>query len=91
MYNTASETRGVNGTQPAHSLPEQLAWASAAGPGHYDVRVLDESISGAQATLLRKGDTWYEVALRSVNGTFVDGYRVAGERALPRLSRLFQV
>ncbi len=48
-----------------------------------DVRIRDDSVSTAHATLLRKGDTWYVVDLRSVNGTFVDGYRVAGERELP--------
>ena len=48
-----------------------------------DVRLRDDSVSTAHATLLRKGDTWYVVDLRSVNGTFVDNYRVAGERELP--------
>jgi pSer/pThr/pTyr-binding forkhead associated (FHA) protein len=48
-----------------------------------DVRLRDDSVSNAHATLLRKGDTWYVVDLRSVNGTFVDSYRVAGERELP--------
>ena len=47
-----------------------------------DVRLRDESVSSAHATLLRKGETWYVVDLRSVNGTFVDGYGVAGEREL---------
>lgn len=47
-----------------------------------DVRVRDDSVSSAHATLLRKGDTWYVVDLRSVNGTYVDGYSVAGEREL---------
>lgn len=47
-----------------------------------DVRLRDESVSSAHATLLRKADTWYVVDLRSVNGTFVDGYSVAGEREL---------
>jgi len=47
-----------------------------------DVRLRDESVSSAHATLLRKGNTWYVVDLRSVNGTFVDGYSVAGEREL---------
>ncbi|MDB4880795.1 MAG: hypothetical protein JWL60_2241 [Gemmatimonadetes bacterium] len=48
-----------------------------------DVRLRDESVSSTHATLLRKGATWYVVDLRSVNGTFVDGYRIAGERELP--------
>ena len=48
-----------------------------------DVRLRDDSVSSTHATLLRKGDTWYVVDLRSVNGTFVDGYRIAGERELP--------
>jgi pSer/pThr/pTyr-binding forkhead associated (FHA) protein len=48
-----------------------------------DVRLRDDSVSTAHATLLRKGDAWYVVDLRSVNGTFVDNYRVAGERELP--------
>jgi pSer/pThr/pTyr-binding forkhead associated (FHA) protein len=47
-----------------------------------DVRLRDESVSSAHATLLRKGDTWYVVDLRSVNGTYVEGYGVAGEREL---------
>lgn len=48
-----------------------------------DVRIQDESVSTSHATLMVKGETWIVVDLRSVNGTFVDGYRVAGERALP--------
>ena len=48
-----------------------------------DVRLRDDSVSTAHATLLRKGSVWYVVDLRSVNGTFVDGYRIAGERELP--------
>jgi pSer/pThr/pTyr-binding forkhead associated (FHA) protein len=56
---------------------------AAIGRGeHSDVRIRDESVSTTHATLLRKGDTWYVVDLRSVNGTFVDGYRVAGERVI---------
>ena len=48
-----------------------------------DVRLRDDSVSTTHATLIRKGETWYVIDLRSVNGTFVDGYRVAGERELP--------
>ena len=40
------------------------------------------------ATLLQKGDEWFVVDLRSSNGTFVDGHRIAGERSLNRGSRL---
>ena len=48
-----------------------------------DVRITDGSISVSHATLLLKRGTWYVVDLGSQNGTFVDGYRVAGERVLP--------
>lgn len=48
-----------------------------------DVRIVEESVSTSHATLLRKGDTWYVIDLQSSNGTYVDGYRVAGERELP--------
>lgn len=48
-----------------------------------DVRITDGSISLSHATLLLKRGTWYVVDLGSANGTFVDGYRVAGERVLP--------
>lgn len=47
-----------------------------------DVRIRDETVSSAHATLLRKGASWYVVDLRSANGTFVDGSRVAGEREI---------
>jgi pSer/pThr/pTyr-binding forkhead associated (FHA) protein len=53
-----------------------------------DVRIRDESVSAAHATLLRKGNAWFVVDLRSANGTFVDGSRVAGERELASGSRL---
>jgi pSer/pThr/pTyr-binding forkhead associated (FHA) protein len=47
-----------------------------------DLRLADASVAPAHATLLLKGDTWYVTDLRSPHGTFVDGYRVAGERAM---------
>lgn len=47
-----------------------------------DVRIRDDSVSTSHATLLRKGATWFVVDLRSANGTFVDGLRIAGEREL---------
>jgi len=48
-----------------------------------DVRLDDGSVSALHATLMLKQGTWYVVDLQSANGTYVDGYRVAGERALP--------
>ncbi len=53
-----------------------------------DVRIRDESVSTSHATLLRKGTTWFVVDLRSANGTFVDGSRVAGEREIASGTRL---
>ena len=47
-----------------------------------DVRLADGSVAPSHATLLLKGDTWYATDLRSPHGTFVNGYRVATERAL---------
>ena len=47
-----------------------------------DVRINDPSVSPAHATLLLKAGTWYATDLRSDTGTYVDGYRVAGERRL---------
>ena len=53
-----------------------------------DVRIRDESVSGNHATLLRKGAQWFVVDLRSANGTFVDGMRIAGEREIASGTRL---
>jgi pSer/pThr/pTyr-binding forkhead associated (FHA) protein len=47
-----------------------------------DVRIRDDTVSLTHATLLRKGGAWFVVDLRSMNGTFVDGSRVSGEREL---------
>jgi pSer/pThr/pTyr-binding forkhead associated (FHA) protein len=47
-----------------------------------DVRVRDDTVSTTHATLLRKQGAWFVVDLRSMNGTFVDGSRVSGEREL---------
>lgn len=47
-----------------------------------DVRLLGQSVSASHATLLLKGEQWYVVDLDSSNGTYVDGYRISGERAL---------
>jgi pSer/pThr/pTyr-binding forkhead associated (FHA) protein len=50
---------------------------------HNEIRLADNSVSTSHATLLLKRGTWYVVDLQSANGTYVDGYRVATERALP--------
>ena len=49
---------------------------------HNDLRLEHDSVSVSHATLLLKGETWYVSDLCSTAGTFVDGYRVAGERPL---------
>ena len=47
-----------------------------------DVRIRDDTVSSTHATLLRKRGAWFVVDLRSMNGTFVNGSRVSGEREL---------
>ncbi len=47
-----------------------------------DLRLSDPSVAPSHATLLLKGETWYVTDLRSRHGTFVNGYRVATDRAL---------
>ncbi len=47
-----------------------------------DVCLLDDTISGAHATLMLRGDTWYLLDHSSLNGTYVDGVRV-NQCALP--------
>jgi pSer/pThr/pTyr-binding forkhead associated (FHA) protein len=47
-----------------------------------DVRLADDSVSGAHATLLRRGAVWHLIDLASTNGTFVDGRRIDGEEII---------
>lgn len=47
-----------------------------------DVRIRDDTVSLTHATLLRKRGAWFVVDLRSMNGTYVEGSRVSGEREL---------
>ena len=70
---------GTGLTQSTQSDPQGRYRVPDLAVGDYEV----QSSKQGFATVLRKGDTWYVVDLRSVNGTFVDGYRVAGERELP--------
>jgi len=53
-----------------------------------DVRIRDDTISLSHATLLLKRGAWFVADLRSMNGTFVDGSRVSGERELHPGARL---
>ena len=47
-----------------------------------DVRIRDDTVSLTHATLLRKRGAWFVVDLRTMNGTYVEGSRVSGEREL---------
>ena len=47
-----------------------------------DVRIADDSVSGAHATLLRRGAIWHLIDLASTNGTFVSGKRIENEAVL---------
>lgn len=72
-------TRGaLRGTHYSIERPVCAIGSSRAN----DLRLNDSSVAPHHATLLLKGDTWYVTDLRSRHGTFVNGYRVATERAL---------
>jgi pSer/pThr/pTyr-binding forkhead associated (FHA) protein len=60
---------------------EKPVCSVGSGEGN-DVRLIDLSVDSNHATLLRKGAGWFVSDLRSKRGTYVDGYRVAGERSL---------
>jgi len=53
-----------------------------------DVRLADDSVSGAHATLLRRGAVWHLIDLASTNGTFVDGRRIEGEAIIQGMAEL---
>ncbi|MGH7619965.1 MAG: FHA domain-containing protein [Gemmatimonadaceae bacterium] len=78
----------VRGPYAGASFSIDRAVCSIGRSPESDVRIRDESISANHATLLRKGNTWFVVDLRSANGTFVDGLRIAGEREVISGSRL---
>jgi pSer/pThr/pTyr-binding forkhead associated (FHA) protein len=78
----------VRGPYAGASFPIERPVCSIGRGPQSDVRIRDESVSTNHATLLRKGAAWFVVDLRSANGTFVDGLRVAGERELTPGSRL---
>src|SRR2546423_4061956 len=53
-----------------------------------DIRLADDSVSGAHATLLRRGSVWHLIDLASTNGTFVDGRRIDGEAIMQGAAEL---
>jgi pSer/pThr/pTyr-binding forkhead associated (FHA) protein len=72
-------TRGtLRGTHYSIERPVCAIGSSRAN----DLVLKDSSVAPHHASLLLKGDTWYVTDLRSRYGTFVNGYRVATERAL---------
>ena len=48
-----------------------------------DIRLDDDSVSGSHATIMRRSVGWVVIDLDSTNGTYVDGDRIKGERAIP--------
>lgn len=72
-----------NGRQTGRTIPVLGPVCSLGRAESSDVRIAEPSVSASHATLLRKGTQWFVVDLGSSNGTFVDGYRVAGEREVP--------
>jgi pSer/pThr/pTyr-binding forkhead associated (FHA) protein len=69
---------GLRGTHYSIERPVCAIGSSRAN----DLRLADPSVAPSHATLMLKGETWYVADLRSRHGTFVNGYRVAAERAL---------
>jgi pSer/pThr/pTyr-binding forkhead associated (FHA) protein len=78
----------IGGPYAGASFTVERAVCSIGRSAQADVRLPDHSVSINHATLLRKGASWFVVDLRSANGTFVDGSRVAGERELASGARL---
>ena len=72
----------VRGTFGSNRFSITRAVCSIGRTEDNDIVIPHDSVSSSHATLLQKADSWYVVDLRSANGTFVDGYRVAGERML---------
>jgi len=72
----------VRGKFSGASFQLERAVCSIGRGDENDVRIRDDTVSTSHATLLRKQGAWFVVDLRSMNGTFVDGSRVSGEREL---------
>ena len=72
----------VRGPFAGASFQVERAVCSIGRGEENDVRIRDDTVSLTHATLLRKRGAWFVVDLRSMNGTYVDGSRVSGEREL---------
>jgi len=55
---------------------------------HNDVKLDDDTVSGAHATLTRRTSGWVVLDRGSTNGTYVDGERIRGERQLAGVAEL---
>lgn len=53
-----------------------------------DVRIADDSVSGAHATLVRRGSVWHLIDLASTNGTYVEGRRIDGEAIIEGMAEI---
>ena len=70
----------IRGPLGGTRFPVNRAVCSIGRTEDNDIVIADESVSSSHATIMQKAGSWYVVDLRSANGTFVDGYRVAAER-----------
>lgn len=55
---------------------------------HNEIALPEPSVSSTHATLQRRGAQWFVVDADSTNGTYVDGERLTGERAIPAVCEL---
>ena len=78
----------VRGPFSGASFPIERSVASIGRGEENDIRIRDDTVSATHATLLRKQDAWFVVDLRSMNGTYLEGSRVSGERELHPGARL---
>lgn len=72
----------IRGPLGGTRFPVMRAVCSIGRTEDNDIVIADESVSSSHATIMQKAGSWYVVDLRSANGTFIDGYRVAAERML---------
>ena len=67
----------MDGTRPSGALHRVERPVVQVGRGvQNDIRLADDSVSGAHATLLQRGGAWVLLDLGSRNGSYVEGQRV---------------